>query len=171
MDFINISSTYKPSGKEYENIVFWNRFLRNKTELIISFLPAICSIVAFVIGYRSTFLMILYCIFMLYPFIAYRQFKNAVKYHLEHREASEGAHCDFTLNDIGILCEIDGVDEKKTYKWADFTAVYDKLNYYMFFIKGDMQVMINQKDISPELSKEVYDYIFNHIDHNKCVIK
>jgi hypothetical protein len=171
MDYINISSTYKASGKQYEKIVFWNRFLRNKTELILTFLPGIAGIIAFAAGYRTTFLMILYCIFLLYPVISYRQFKSAVKYHLEHRAASEGAHCDFTLNNLGILCEIDGIEEKITFKWVDFTAVYDKLNFYMFFIKNDMQVMINQNDIPDELKAPVNEYIYNHIDHNKCIIK
>lgn len=171
MTHIKFHSTYKADGKKYEQIVFWNRFLRNKTELIISFLPAAICIGLFCYGYRTIFHMIVYCIFFAYPIIMFQQSKSAVSYHLKHRDAMETAACDFTLMDNGILCEFDDYEDKKIFKWADFTTVYDHLGYYMFFIKGNMQVMLNQEDIPEELKKEVYDYIDKHIDHNKCVIK
>ncbi|MDD6573193.1 MAG: hypothetical protein PUF12_12490 [Thermoflexaceae bacterium] len=171
MDYIKFSSTYKADGAQYEKIVFWNRFLRNKTELIITLLPAIISIAAFACGYRSTFLMIVYCIFLVYPFIVYRQFKSTVKYHLTHRDSSESAPCEFTLMDSGILCEFTGSEDKKIFKWEDFTTVYDKLGYYMFFQKGDMLVMLNQTDFPSGSSDAVRDYINQHIDHNKCIMK
>ncbi|MGN0159866.1 MAG: hypothetical protein ACI4AQ_00575 [Lachnospiraceae bacterium] len=171
MDFIKYSSTYKADGKKYEQIVFWNRFLRNKTEMILSLLPAAISIVALIMGYRSTYLMVIYCILVAYPFLAYRQFRSAVKYHLTHRDAMEKASCDFTLTSNGILCEFKDYEEKKNFRWEDFTTVYDRLGYYMFFNKGDMLVMLNQDDIPEELKKPVRDYIDGHIDHNKCVLK
>lgn len=171
MTHIKFHSTYKADGKKYEQIVFWNRFLRNKTELIISFLPAVISLVLFIIGYRTIFHMIVYCIFFAYPPIMFRQSKNAVSYHLKHRDAMESAACDFTLMDTGILCEFDDFEEKKIFKWADFTTVYDRLDYYMFFQKGDMLVMLNQNDIPSELKEAVRTYIDEHIDHNKCIIK
>lgn len=171
MDYIKFTSTYKADGKQYERIVFWNRFLRNKTELIVSLLPAVISIIAFANGYRSTFAMIVYCIFLIYPFLAYRQFKSTVKYHLAHRDKSESAPCEFTLMDSGILCEFIDSEEKKIFKWADFTTVYSKLGYYMFFQKGDMLVMLNQADIPEDKKNDVRGYINDHIDHNKCIIK
>lgn len=171
MDYIKFSSTYKADGKQYERIVFWNRFLRNKTELILTLLPAIVSIVAFVYGYRSTFLMVIYCVFIIYPFLAYRQFQSAVKYHLTHRDKTESAPCDFTLMDNGILCEFADSEEKKVFKWEDFTTVYSKLGYYMFFQKGTMLVMLNQADIPQDKANDVRNYINTHIDHNKCIIK
>ncbi len=171
MNPIKFKSTFKASGKKYEQIVFWNRFLRNKTELIISIFPAIVSIALVVMGYRSTFAVIIYCICIAYPFIAYHQFKSAVAYHLKNRDAIEGAVCEFTLMDSGILCEFDDYEDKKVYKWDDFTTVYNKLGYYMFFEKGNMHVMLNQEDIPAQLTKPVYEYIDAHIDHNKCIIK
>lgn len=171
MDYIKFSSTYKADGKKYEQIVFWNRFLRNKTELIISTVPAIISIGAIACGYRATYLMVIYFICIIYPFLAYRQFKLSVKYHLEHRDKLESAPCQFTLMDSGILCEFNESDEKKVFKWEDFTTVYDKLGYYMCFNKGDMLVMLNKADIPDDLKTAVYEYIDKHIDHNKCVIK
>lgn len=171
MNYIKISSTYKADGKQYERIVFWNRFLRNKTELILTLLPAVISIAAMAYGYRSTFLMVVYCIFLIYPFLAYRQFKSTVKYHLAHRDASESAPCDFTLMDTGILCEFQGNEEKKIFKWEDFTTVYSRLGYYMFFQKGTMLVMLNQSDIPPETKPLVHDYINTHINHNHCIMK
>lgn len=171
MDYIKFSSTYKADGSQYEKIVFWNRFLRNKTELVLTLLPAIISIAAFACGYRSTFLMIVYCIFFVYPFIAYSQFKSTVKYHLAHRDRLESAPCEFTLMDSGILCEFIDSEDKKIFKWEDFTTVYDRLGYYMFFQKGDMLVMLCQADIPADASESVRDYIRSHIDHNKCIMK
>lgn len=171
MNNIKYKSTFKADGKQYERIVFWNRFLRNKTELILSFLPAVISTILLVKGYRSTFAMIIYCICIVYPFIAYRQFKSAVAYHLKHRDQSESAPCEFTLMDSGILCEFTDSEDKKIYKWEDFTTVYDKLGYYMCFNKGNMLVMLNKSDIPADLSSKVYEYIDSHIDHNKCLIK
>lgn len=171
MDYIKFHSKFKADGKQYEQIVFWNRFIRTKIETILTLLPVIICIFFFANGYRSTFLMIVYCIFFVYPFFAYRQFKSAVSYHLKNRDKSESAPCSFTLMDSAILCEFDDSDEKRIFKWEDFTTVYNKLGYYLFFQKNDMLVMLNQKDIPKELSKQVWDYINSHIDHNKCIIK
>lgn len=171
MEYIKFNSTYKADGKKYEQIVFWNRFLRNKTEMIVSLFPAVVSIAAFALGYRSTFLMIIYCIFIVYPFIALSQFRSTVKYHLTHRDPMEKAPCTFTLMDNGILCEFIDSEEKKNFHWSDFTIVHNRFNYYMFFQKEDMLVMLNQDDIPEDLKQKTYDYINNHIDHNQCIIR
>lgn len=171
MNPIKYHTTFKADGKQYERIVFWNRFIRTKTETFLMFLPAALSVFFYIRGYRSTFLMIIYCIFIVYPVIAYRQFKSAVSYHLKNRDSLESAPCTFTLMDSGILCEFDDSDEKRVFKWEDFTTVYRKLGYYMFFQKNEMQVMLNQEDIPDEQKQPVFDYINSHIDHNKCVIR
>ena len=36
MDIIKFNTRLKADGKEYSRIVYWNRFWRNKTELILS---------------------------------------------------------------------------------------------------------------------------------------
>lgn len=171
MDFIKFHSTFKADGRQYKQIVFWNRFIRTKTETILTLLPAALSIFFFAYGYRSTYLMIIYCIFIVYPFMVYRQFQSAVSYHLENRDKSESAPCSFTLMDSGILCEFDGSDEKRIFKWSDFTTVYNRFGYYLFFQKNDMLVMLNQNDIPTELTGPVLEYIRCHIDHNKCIIR
>ena len=43
MDIIKFNTTLKASGKDYFKIVFWNRFIRNPIELILSWLPAVIS--------------------------------------------------------------------------------------------------------------------------------
>lgn len=171
MDYIKFTSTYKADGKKYEQIVFWNRFLRNKTELILTFLPVVISIYFFSQGYRSTFIMLVYFIFFVYPFLAYKQFKSSVEYHLKHRDPSEHSVCQFTLMDSGILCELQDTEEKKIFKWESFTTVYNRLNYYMFFEKDTMHVMLNQEDIPAESKDDVLKYIKDHINHNKCAIR
>ena len=45
MDIIKFNTTLKASGKDYSRIVFWNRFLRNPIELILSWTPAMVSII------------------------------------------------------------------------------------------------------------------------------
>ena len=45
MDIIKFNTTLKASGKDYFKIVFWNRFIRNPIELILSWLPAVISLV------------------------------------------------------------------------------------------------------------------------------
>ncbi len=171
MNYIKFHSTYKADGRKYKQIVFWNRFIRTKIETILTLLPAALSICFFANGYRSTFLMIIYCIFMLYPFFVYRQFQSAVSYHLKNRDKLESAPCSFTLMDSGILCEFDGSGEKRIFKWEDFTTVYNRLGYYMFFQKNEMLVMLNREDIPKELTNQVLEYIKSHINHNKCIIK
>ena len=44
MDIIKFNTTLKASGKDYFKIVFWNRFIRNPIELILSWLPAVISL-------------------------------------------------------------------------------------------------------------------------------
>ncbi len=171
MNVIKFHSTLKPDGKQYERIVFWNRFIRTKTETVLMILPIMLGIFFFVKGYRSTFMMVVYCIFFVYPLIAYRQFKSPVAYHLKNRDKSEGAPCTFTLMDSGILCGFDDSDDKRIFKWEDFTTVYNRLGYYMFFQNNEMLVMLNQHDVPEELKQAVFNYIDSHIDHNQCIIK
>ena len=60
MDYIKYETTLKASGKEYEKIVFWNRFIRNPVELILTWLPAVISIVLICMGYLSTYIAVIY---------------------------------------------------------------------------------------------------------------
>lgn len=53
MDYIKYETTLKASGREYSKIVFWNRFIRNPIELILTWLPAAITIVC--IGTRLLF--------------------------------------------------------------------------------------------------------------------
>ena len=39
MDYIKYETTLKASGREYSKIVFWNRFIRNPIELILTCFP------------------------------------------------------------------------------------------------------------------------------------
>lgn len=171
MDIIRFNTTLKASGKEYANIVYWNRFWRNKTELILSCLPGIVSIVLFCLGFRSSFLMIIYIIFCAYPFFIFSQCKSNIKYHLKNRDASESAPCEITLMPTGILAEIKDFELLHTYNWEDFTTIYDKLGYYMMFNKGTMIVMIRKADIPDNMKTAFVDYMFEHVNQNKCLIK
>ena len=40
MDYIKYKTTLKASGDEYKKIVFWNRFVRNPVETILTWTPA-----------------------------------------------------------------------------------------------------------------------------------
>lgn len=171
MDIIKFDSVFKASGDEYARIVFWNRFLRNPTELILTFVPAVICIVFLCMGYTNTFALIIYLICFAYPFFSYRQYKSAVAYHLKNRDASEGAACTFTLMDTGILAEIKEHGIINTYKWDDCTTVYNRVGYYLLFNKSQMLVMLRKADIPENLRDAVSAYIKGHIDGNKCVIK
>ena len=54
------NTTLKASGNDYKKIVFWNRFLRNPVELILSWVPAVISIIMLASGRYNTFLLIIY---------------------------------------------------------------------------------------------------------------
>lgn len=171
MDIIKFHSVFKASGKEYARIVFWNRFLRNPTELILTFVPAVISIFFLICGYTNTFALILYLVCFVYPFFVYRQYQGAVNYHLKNRDASEGAGCTFTLMDTGIMAEIEDYQIINTYKWNDCTTIYDRVGYYLLFQKNEMLVMLRKADIPEDLKQPVKDYMKTHIDGNKCVMK
>ena len=49
------NTTLKASGNDYKKIVFWNRFLRNPVELILSWVPAVISIIMLASGRYNTF--------------------------------------------------------------------------------------------------------------------
>ncbi|MGN0407662.1 MAG: YcxB family protein [Bacteroides sp.] len=171
MDIIRFNTTLKASGKEYARIVYWNRFWRNKTELILTCLPAAASIVLFCLGLRSSFMLIIYVILCAYPFFIFSQCKSSIKYHLKNRDASESAPCEITLMPSGILAEIKDYNLQYTYNWNDFTTIYDTLGYYMMFNKGTMIVMIRKADIPDTQQTAFVDYVFEHVDQNKCLIK
>ena len=82
MDFIKYDTTLKASGKEYEKIVFWNRFIRNPIELILTWLPAIASIVLISMGFISSYIAVLYAACWCYPlYIFFFQFKPFIPFY------------------------------------------------------------------------------------------
>ena len=56
MDYIKYKTTLKASGDEYKKIVFWNRFVRNPVETILTWTPAAITIVLIVLGFLNTYL-------------------------------------------------------------------------------------------------------------------
>lgn len=171
MDFIKYNTTLKASGKEYSRIVFWNRFLRNPVELILTWIPAAITIVLIILGYLNTYLAVIYAACWCYPIYIFGfQFKNSVNYHLKHRDESESAPCVITLMESGILAEIADFDLTYNYNWDDFTTVYDKFGYYMMFSGSKMIVMLRQADMSDEQRTAAPAFIKKNIDMNKCKV-
>ncbi len=82
MDFIKYNTKLKADGSEYKKIVFWNRFLRNPIELILSCLPAAATIVLISMGYLNTYTAVIYAAMWCYPiYIFCFQFRSSVNYH------------------------------------------------------------------------------------------
>ena len=124
MDIIKFNTTLKASGKDYSRIVFWNRFLRNPIELILSWTPAMVSIILLCMHYYSSFLLILYAVCWFYPiYIFCYQFRSSVNYHLKHRDPSEEAPCTITLMNNAIMADIPEHNLVYTYEWNQFTNV------------------------------------------------
>ena len=171
MEIIRFESKLKPSGKEYEKVCMWNRFVRNKTEAILTCIPAVISIVLLILGYHDAFLVIIYAVLIVYPFFILWQFKSEINYRLKHREPTEDAPCVFTFMPNGILAEIKDYDFITQYNWSDFTTVYNRLGYYMMYQKSKMIVMIKQSDIPEHLRDAARQYITDSIDHNRCAMK
>ena len=165
------NTTLKASGSDYKKIVFWNRFLRNPIELILTWIPAAISLVMLILGKYNSFLLIIYAICWFYPIYIFAfQFKNSVNYHLKHRDSSEDAPCTITLMDSAILADIPDHNLVYTYEWNQFTNVYNKFGYYMLFNKGRMIVMLNQNDMPEDVKSAVPAYIKSHVDRNICKI-
>lgn len=172
MEIIKFETTLKASGDDYRKIVFWNRFLRNPIELILSWLPAAVTIILLCMQIYSYFLLCLYAACWIYPiYIFCFQFKNGVNYHLAHRHPSEDAPCTMTLTSDNIVAEIPEHEITYTYNWSDFTDAYCKYGYYMLFNRKKMVVMLNSKDCSSEIQSELPKFIKSHVDRNKCQIK
>lgn len=169
---IEYNTTLKASGKEYTKIVFWNRFIRNPIELILTWAPAVASIVLLSMGIYSYFSLILYAVFWFYPlYIFCYQFKSSVNYHLKHRDPSESAPCTITMLENGIIANIPEHELNYNYDWEQFTCVYNKFGYYMLFNGGKMIVMLRQADMPEEIKKAVPKFIKEHVDRNRCKIK
>lgn len=169
MNIIKYNTTLKASGKDYSRIVFWNRFIRNPIELILSWTPAAISLVLLICGIYSSFLLILYAVCWFYPiYIFAYQFKSNVNYHLKHRDPSEDAHCIITLADNAIIADIPDHNLTYTYEWDQFTSIYNKFGYYMLFNKGRMIVMLCQKDMTDDIKSMVPSFIKEHVDRNIC---
>lgn len=172
MNILRYDTTLKASGKTYKKIVFWNRFIRNPIELILSWLPAVLSLVFLAKGYNNYFLLILYAVCWCYPvYIFAFQFGSSVSYHLKHRDPSEDAPCTITLMDNSIMADIPDHNLVYTYEWDRFTTVYNKYGYYMLFEGGRMIVMLNQNDMPEDIRKQVPAFIKQHVDRNKCHLK
>lgn len=171
MEYIKYDTTLKASGKEYTRIVFWNRFIRNPIELILTWSPAVFSVVMMALGYLTTYLAVIYAACWCYPlYIFIFQFRNNVSYHLKHRDPSESAPCTVTLMESGILAEIPEYGVTHNYNWDDFTTIYNKFGYYMMFQKGKMIVMLRQADMPEEERREAPDFIKRNVNMNECKV-
>ncbi len=171
MDYIKYKTTLKASGDEYKKIVFWNRFVRNPVETILTWTPAAITIVLIVLGFLNTYLAVIYAACWAYPiYIFFFQFKSSVNYHLKNREASESAPCTITLMDSGILAEIPDYDKTLNYEWDSFTTIYKKFGYYMFFENSKMTVMLREADIPENQRNAASDFIKSHVNMNKCKV-
>ena len=91
-----------------------------------------------------------------------------MNYHLKNRDASESAPCTITLMESGILAEIPEFELTYNYSWDDFTTIYDKFGYYMFFEKGKMTVMLRQADVLKHQFYDVVDFIKKNVNQNIC---
>mgnify|MGYP007087031146 FL=1 len=171
MDYIKYKTTLKASGDEYKKIVFWNRFVRNPVETILTWTPAAITIVLIVLGFLNTYLAVIYAACWAYPiYIFFFQFKSSVNYHLKNREVSESAPCTITLMDSGILAEIPDYDKTLNYEWDSFTTIYKKFGYYMLFENSKMTVMLREADIPENQRNAASDFIKSHVDMNKCKV-
>ena len=141
MDYIKYETTLKASGREYSKIVFWNRFIRNPIELILTWLPAAITIVCIALGCFSSYLAVIYAACWCYPIYIFGfQFKSSVNYHLKNRDASESAPCTITLMESGILAEIPEFELTYNYNWDDFTTIYDKFGYYILLKRMSIKI-------------------------------
>lgn len=171
MNQLKYSTTLKASGKEYERIVFWNRFLRNPIELVLSWTPAVISIILMYLGYITYFTAIIYAACWVYPIYIFAfQFKSSVAYHLKHREPSEDAPCTISLTTDCIIADIPSFETVHTYRWSEFTKIYKKLGYYMLFNQSKMVVMLRIADMSDAQKQSIPEYIKSHVDMNKCKV-
>ncbi len=169
MEFIKYETTLKASGSEYKKIVFWNRFLRNPLELILTLTPAVISIVLICMQFFNTYFALFYTAAFCYPiYIFVFQFNNNVSYHLKHRDPAESAPCTMTVMESCILAEIPEHETSHSYNWDDFTTIYFKYGYYMMFNGSAMEVMLRKADMSRKQQDAISGYIKEHIDMNKC---
>jgi hypothetical protein len=169
METIKFETRLKASGDEYRRIVFWNRFVRNPIETILTLIPAAISIGLMCAGIFNVFMICVYAACFAYPIYIFTfQFKSSVNYHLKHRDPSEDAPCTITLMDSGILAEIPDYEIVSSYEWDSFTTIYRKFGYYMFFTDSKMTVMLRIADMSKEQQNAAPDYIVSHINQNIC---
>lgn len=171
MEIIRFDTVLKPSGKEYEKVCLWNRFVRTKLEAILTCLPGIISIVLFCMGVQDYFAIIIYAVLIVYPFFIFWQFKGEIRYHLKHREPTESAPCVMTFMPNGILAEVKDYDFIAQYNWSDFTTIYNRLGYYMMFNGNKLVVMVKKEDIPEHLREAAKQYINDSVDHNTCAMR
>ena len=161
MDIITFTSTLKPSGAEYKKVVYWNRFLRVKTESIVL---GILLLLGISLLYKSSgriMFMIFGAILALYPVLIITQLNSSIKYHLAHRDDIESMPCTYTIMENGILTEVNDKNYSKFYKWTPEHKFYDRLGYYMFFDVNDLTIMVKKADIPKNSQKKVLEYIKN----------
>lgn len=171
MDVIKYETTLKAQGNDYKKIVFWNRFLRNPVELILTWIPAVLSIILIALGFFNTYLAVIYTAFWCYPvYIFFFQFKSNVNHHLKHRDPAEDAKCAITLTSNNIMAEIPDFDLIYTYNWDEYTTIYYKYGYYMMFNKSKMIVMLNTHDMSSEQQSCIGSFIKKCVDMNVCKV-
>ena len=68
----------------------------------------------------------------------------------------------------GILAEIPEFELTYNYSWDDFTTIYDKFGYYMFFEKGKMTVMLRQADMPEPERHAAAGFIKKNVNQNIC---
>lgn len=147
MDTTRFTQAYRPSGKEYENIFMWNRFLRKKLELLITFAPTILCILSIIAGFYSAPFIPIYALLICYPLVAYFQFKLTISKHLRNRKEKDNATCEVNIMNNGILLINNDYEIRELHKWEDIKVIYDKFGYYLIYGNKKMLALLKKENI------------------------
>ena len=162
MQNIIFTAPFKPSGTSYTKLCLWNRYIHNKSRLILTLIPAIFGIYLFATS-RITYLMPLYIILMLYPVLHVLTFVFKIKKHLRFRSKADTAIAKFTIMDNGILIEREELDMYNMFHWDDFSRVVDFSEFILLYDKIKLSLVLPKSAMTNVSPSEVRDYIAKRI--------
>lgn len=165
MNVIRFTSTFKPDGKNYTKITLWNRYIRNKTVLLTSFIPTVGAIY-FLYNGAGPFWW-LFVLIMFYPLYSILGFTLKIKKHLKFRSPADIAKTEFTFMNNGILIDRFDMQKLDMIHWENVDIMWELKDYLLLYSKDKIIAVLSKKDMEPGQVDVIRDFIIKHVKNRQ----
>ncbi len=152
---------------DYRKLTYWNMFGKDRRVLWMMIALLIVGTACIVFGMDNLTLLILGIILAVCPLlviiiIEYNIFKVLRKGNIERR-----TNAYYIVDQTGISACSEAVHSAMVYHWADLTAVYENMLFYIFFINKIQMLTIRKTDLDLKTRQTLLNLVRQYVPETK----